>query len=179
MFEKDEYIKAEHNEQENQKNELTMPEFEKPDELCVRTYQGDRPAVSKDNTPIITTGCNLCSALVMRQGEVSVLFHVENSGLTVRQREDLKNLPKGSYVGKKIGNELSNIANDVIVMLKKEGGIIVDAENVEIKTDGGRYDVLYKPDGNKIFVRIRDGGRKPKIIEIEGLLLKQGNQKNN
>ncbi len=175
MFEKSECIKAEHKGQENKENELIMTEFERPDETCIRTYQGDKPAVSKDNTPIITTGCSLCSPLVMRQGEVSVLFHVENSGLTMRQREDLKNLPKGNYVGKGIGNELSNIAEDVIAMLKKEGDIIVDGKNVMVKSDGRWYDVLYKPKEDKIFIRIRGGHENPRIVEIEGLLLKKDN----
>lgn len=86
----------------------------------------------------------------------------------------MKDLPKGNYVGKKIGNELSNIAEDVIDMLKREGDIIVFAKSVEIKTDGGRYDVLYRPGENKIFVRIRNIDNE-NIVEVEGLDLDKEN----
>ncbi|MFA6096107.1 MAG: hypothetical protein WC788_00590 [Candidatus Paceibacterota bacterium] len=155
-----------------EKKELIIPEFEDPEELCITTFQGNRPAVSRDETPIATTGCALCSALLMRQGDVSVLFHVENSGLTVRQRESLKDLPKGSYVGKKIGNEVSNMVQDIIEMLKNEGDIIVDAEDVKVETGGGRYDVLYRPGENKIYVKIK-GADSENIIEVEGLNLEK------
>lgn len=71
----------------NKKSELIVPEFEDPKKLCIATFQGDRPAVSKDETPIVTTGCAMCSALLMRQKNVSILFHVESPGLTLWQRE--------------------------------------------------------------------------------------------